>query len=159
MEVTFADEPLAGGGVYRRYSDGVEEWRWLDPDGIVWWRDNRQRHGTDEPLGTRLIKRTHLDGFVRYGRDASFGWTIWSDGQRTLNLTAAPTGIAAMLIGVGSWALLGVLPDPPRSLTPSEEDRLRRGRRRPGQRRRDDDDDFVKAGDDRRRDDHADDFG
>jgi hypothetical protein len=37
-EVSFTDEVMSGGRVCRRYSDGVEEWRWRDPDATVWWR-------------------------------------------------------------------------------------------------------------------------
>lgn len=158
-EVTFVDEILSGGGVFRRYSDGVEEWRWRDPDGVVWWRDSRHRHGTDEPLRGGLVKRTLLDGHVLYGRDLGFGWTAWSDTRRTLNLTGSPAGLAAMLARVGSQALLSVRRPPP-SLTPTEEERLRR-RPEDGRNRKDRepaDDDLVRAGDDYR-DDAPDDFG
>ena len=157
-EVTFVDEVVSGGGVFRRYSDGVEEWRWRDPDGVVWWRDNRRRHGTDEPLCGGLVKRMTLDGGVLYGRDVGFGWTAWSDGRRTLNVTGTPAGLAAMLARVGSQALLSIVRPPPSSLTPTEEERLRRrpAEKKPEDRgRRDDRDDFR----DDYRDDFPDDFG
>ncbi|GAA0953433.1 hypothetical protein [Virgisporangium aurantiacum] len=157
-EVTFVDELLSGGGVFRRYSDGVKEWRWRDPDGVVWWRDNRQHHGTDEALRERLVKRSHLDGRVVYGRDIGFGWTAWNDGRRTLNVTGSPSGLAAMLVRVGSYALLSARRPPPLWLSPTEEERLRR---RPEDREREDrepPDDLVRAGDDHR-DDLLDDFG
>jgi hypothetical protein len=157
-EVTFVDEVLSGGGVFRRYSDGVEEWRWRDPDGLVWWRDNRHRHGTDEPLRGALVKRSFLDGHVLYGRDIGFGWTAWSDTRRTLNLTGSPAGLAALLARVGSHALLSVRRPPPRSLTPTEEERLRRRPSEWKREAREADDDWVWAGDDRW-DDAPDDFG
>jgi hypothetical protein len=163
-EVTFVDKILSGGGVFRQYSDGVEEWRWRDPDGLVWWRDNRQRHGADEPLRGGLVKRTFLDGHILYGRDVGFGWTAWNDGTRTLNVTGSPAGLAVLLAGVGSHALLSVLRPPPTSLTPTEEERLRR---RPEDRAskdraskdREPPDDLVRAGDDDYGDDIPDDFG
>lgn len=127
-ETSFADEVMAGGGVFRRYSDGLEEWRWRDTEGTVWWRDNRQEHGTDEPLRGGVVKRTYLDGRVEYGRDVGFGWTVWTDGRRTLNRTDAPAGLAALLLRVGSQALLGIVPGPPRELSPVEQTRRRDGR-------------------------------
>lgn len=159
-EVTFVDEVMSGGGVFRQYSDGVGEWRWRDPDGVVWWRDSRRRHGTDEPLRGGLVKRMLVDGRVLYGRDVGFGWTAWSDGRRTLNVTGSPAGLVAMLVRVGSQALLYAMrPPPPSSLTPTEEERLRG---RPANRRSKDreppDDDLVRAGDDHS-DDLRDDFG
>jgi hypothetical protein len=160
-EVTFTDEVMSGGGVCRRYSDGVEEWRWRDPDGTVWWRDNQQRHGTDEPLTGTLVKRTFLDGRVLFGRDLGFGFTIWSDGRRTLNVTNSPAGLAALLVRVGSQALLGVASAPPSSLSPTEEARLRSSPARDDRDRtgRDRDDDWTRDHRDHRRDDHGDDFG
>lgn len=157
-EVTFIDEVMAGGGVFRRYSDGVEEWRWRDPDGAVWWRDNRGRHGVDESLGGGLVKRAFLDGRALYGRDVGFGWTAWSDGRRTLNVTNSPAGLVALLVRAGSQALLAVTRWPPPSLTPTEEARLRRGRRRRKDEDDNEDDDLVRAGDDHN-DDGPDNFG
>jgi hypothetical protein len=157
-EVTFIDEVMSGGGVFRRYSDGVEEWRWRDPDGAVWWRDNRQRHGSDASLRGGLVKRMFLDGRVRYGRDVGFGWTAWNDGRRTLNLTGSPAGLAALLVRVGSQALLRVMRPPPSSLSPAEEARLRlRPEDRRSKERESPDDDLVRAGDDYG--DAPDDFG
>jgi hypothetical protein len=157
-EVTFTDEVMSGGGVCRRYSDGVEEWRWRDPDGTVWWRDNRQRYGTDEPVGPVLIKRTHVDGHVLYGRDGGFGLTVWSDGRRTLNATDLSPVLLALLVAVGFRALGHIVPAPPPSLSPSDEQRLRergapRGKRKD---RREDDDTWTR---DDYHDEHRDDFG
>jgi hypothetical protein len=125
-EVTFTDELLSDGGVYRRFSDGVEEWRWRDPEGTVWWRDNRGRHGTDEPLNSGIIKRTYRDGHVLYGRDVGFGWTHWSDRSLTLNVTGLPRGTVTLLVRVGPRTLLGMLPAPPAFLDPTQEQELRR---------------------------------
>lgn len=155
-EVTFTDEVMSGGGVFRRYSDGVEEWRWRDPAGVIWWRDNRGRHGADEPLRGALIKRTHLDGRVAYGRDAGFGFTVWSDGRRTLNVTNSPAGLVALLVQVGGRALHSVVPAPPAVLTPTEEARLRSAARPRGTRERDRDDEWTR---DDHTDDYRDDFG
>jgi hypothetical protein len=145
-ETTYADEVMAGGGVCRRYSDGREEWRWRDPEGTVWWRDNRQEHGTDEPLRGGVVKRTHLDGRVLYGRDVGFGWTIWTDGRRTLNRTDAPAGLVALLLRVGAPALLGVVPPPPPWLSPPEQARRRRDGRE--EKDRAEPDDWTRADDD-----------
>jgi hypothetical protein len=158
-EVTFVDEVVSGGGVFRRYSDGVDEWRWRDPDGVVWWRDNRQRHGTDEPLRRGLVKRMLLDGHVMYGRDIGFGWTAWNDGRRTLNVTGSPAGLATLLARVGAQALLNAVRPPPASLTPEEVERLRRPPEdRKDRKDREPPDDLVRAGDDHI-DDVQDEFG
>lgn len=124
--MTFTDELLSDGGVHRRISDGVEEWRWRDPEGTVWWRDNQNRHGTDEPLRGGIVKRTYRDGHVLYGRDIGFGWTHWSDRSLTLNVTDLPGGPVTLLVRVGPRALLGMLPAPPAFLDPRQERELRR---------------------------------
>lgn len=130
-EVSFTDEVLFDGAVYRRFSDGVEEWRWRDVEGAVWWRDNRDRHGTDEPLQGGLVKRTFRDGHVLYGRDIGFGWTHWSDRSLTLNATGLPSGRVMLLVRIGPRALLGMLPDPPSFLDPAQERALRNGLAKP----------------------------
>lgn len=125
LEITYVDELLADGSVHRRYSDGRQEWRTRGAAGVVNWRDDRGVQGTDEPLGRRMIKRTHGDGTVRYGRDIGFGRTVWGEGILAVNRSSFGGRIAAILATVGMGAALANVELPPQSLTPEEEEELR----------------------------------
>ncbi|WP_040796575.1 hypothetical protein [Nocardia higoensis] len=124
-QLEYIDELLADGTVHRRYSDGREEWRTRGPGDLVSWRDSDGKTGADEPLGPRLIKRTHQSG-VLYGRECGYGRTLWGDGVLTVNRSSFGGRLGAVLAGVAGGALLGALVMPPAQLSPEEEDELRR---------------------------------
>ncbi|MGW0035520.1 hypothetical protein [Gordonia sp. NPDC003376] len=124
QQLTYSDELLADHSVYRRYSDGRQEWRRRDDQGRVWWRDDRGNSGVDEPLGTRIVKRTYHNGAVIYGRENGFGRTLWSDGILTLNRSRFGGRLGAALAAVAGGALLVGLIHPPQHLTPEQEAQL-----------------------------------
>ncbi|MBF6353849.1 hypothetical protein IU449_04675 [Nocardia higoensis] len=123
-QLEYVDELLADGTVHRRYADGREEWRTRGPADHVSWRDSDGRTGTDEPLGPRLVKRTHRTG-VLYGRECGYGRTLWSDGVLTVNRSSFGGRIGVVLAGIAGGALLGALVMPPSVLSPEEEEELR----------------------------------
>ncbi|MCF8606494.1 hypothetical protein L5I01_24375 [Gordonia sp. HY442] len=120
-EATYTDELLADGTVYRRYSDGRQEWRSRNPGGEIQWHDDRGRSGTDVALGRKIVKRTHADGVVIYGRENGFGRTVWSDGVLTVNKSRFGGRLGAAITGVAGAALIGALVYPPDALTPDQE--------------------------------------
>lgn len=120
-EVAYTDELLADGTVYRRYSDGRQEWRSRTPDGEIRWHDDHGRTGTDVALGRKIVKRTHGDGVVIYGRENGFGRTLWSDGVLTLNKSRFGGRMGAAVAGLAGAALIGTLVYPPEALTPEQE--------------------------------------
>ena len=124
MRITYADELLADNTVHRRYSDGREEWR-TRTGRTVTWRDSRGGSGVDEPLGPKLVKRTHTDGRVVYGREGGYGRTLWGDGVVTVNRTSFGGRVGAVLGAVAGGALLATMVAPPMSLSPEEEEQLR----------------------------------
>lgn len=125
-QITYTDELLADGSVHRRYADGRQEWRTRDQRGVVSWRDDGGYSGTDEPLGTKLVKRTFGNGSVLYGREAGFGRTLWGDGRLTVNRSSFSGRLGGILAAVAGGALLGGLVMPPSFLSPAEEEELRR---------------------------------
>ncbi|MGQ4601418.1 hypothetical protein [Nocardia sp. R6R-6] len=125
-QIAYTDELLADGSVHRRYTDGRQEWRTRDQQGVVSWRDDGGFSGTDEPLGTKLVKRTYGNGTVVYGREAGFGRTLWSDGRLTVNRSSFGGRLGGILAAVAGGALLTGLVMPPSSLTAMEEEELRR---------------------------------
>ncbi|WP_280484194.1 hypothetical protein [Nocardia farcinica] len=124
-QLAYTDELLADGTVHRRYADGRQEWRSRGPDGTVGWRDDRGHSGTDEPLGSKLVKRVHRGGTVVYGRESGYGRTLWSDGVLTVNRSSFGGRLGGILAAAAGGALLGALIMPPTSLTPEEEEELR----------------------------------
>lgn len=124
-EVSYTDELLADGTVARRYSDGRQEWRTRGENGVVFWRDSIGNNGVDEPLGRRIVKRTHANGTVLYGREAGFGRTLWGDGVLTVNRSRFGGRLGAILAGVAGTALVGSLVLPPLFMSPEEEMALR----------------------------------
>ncbi|MGN2641953.1 hypothetical protein ACWEKT_17750 [Nocardia takedensis] len=124
-QITYTDELLADGTVHRRYSDGRQEWRTRGPNA-VYWRDNHGDTGTDEPLGRKLVKRTYANGAVRYARESGYGRTLWGDGTLTVNRSSFGGRLGLLLGSVAVGALAWNLVMPPESLTPLEEEELRR---------------------------------
>lgn len=124
-QVSYVDGLLADGTVHRRYSDGRQEWRTRGPDGVVHWRDDAGRTGVDEALGHRLVKRTHAGGMTRYGREAGFGRTLWSDGVLTVNRSKFGGRLGAILAAGAGAAVLGAIALPPQWLSPEDELALR----------------------------------
>jgi hypothetical protein len=128
--VGYRDELLADRSVRRAYADGRQEWRRREPGGVVSWRDDRGRSGTDEMLGRRILKRTVHSGAGRpdtvvYGRELGYGRTSWSDGVLTANETSLGGRVAAVIAAAGAAGLLMVA-DPPMALSAEEEEELRR---------------------------------
>lgn len=123
-QLDYTDELLADGTVHRRYGDGRQEWRTRGPGAAVTWRDDSGNAGTDEPLGRRIIKRTHRSGVV-YGRECGYGRTLWGDGVLTVNRSSFGGRLGAVLAGVAGGVLLGALVMPPTALSQEEEDELR----------------------------------
>ncbi|MEU9254382.1 hypothetical protein AB0D66_21290 [Streptomyces sp. NPDC048270] len=130
QEIGYADELLADGTVHRRYEDGLEEWRSRSPGRphLVTWHDNRGGSGTDELLGGRVVKRTLADGTATYARDIGYGRTVWARGERvTVNRSSLGGRVGALLTGLGVAALAVTAAHlPPLSMTPQEEEALRR---------------------------------
>lgn len=128
-ESGYSDELLADGSVHRRYEDGREEWRRRDPSrpAVVRWYDNDSASGTDELLGDRIVKRVS-NGTVSYGRDIGYGRTVWGRGETlTVNRTSFGGRMGLLLAGVGVAALVVTEAQlPPLSLSPDEEEELRR---------------------------------
>ncbi|GAA4672979.1 hypothetical protein [Gordonia humi] len=124
-EVTYTDELLADGTVYRRYSDGRQEWRTKAAEGRASWHDDRGRTGVDEPLGPKIVKREFGDGMVIYGRENGFGRTVWSDGIMTVNRSRFGGRFGALVAGVAGTVLVAGLVYPPDSLAIGEEEALR----------------------------------
>lgn len=125
-EVAFTDQLLADGSVHRRFSDGREEWRRRGPGTVVYWSDNQRNSGTDEPLGNKIVKRTFASGAVHYGREQGYGRTAWPFARLTVNRTSFGGRIGTILAAVGGGLLVGAIVDPPLTLSPFEEDELRR---------------------------------
>ncbi|MEU6011300.1 hypothetical protein [Streptomyces sp. NPDC047453] len=127
-EIGYTDELLADGSVHRTYEDGRQEWRRRGPAGQVHWRDDRAGMGTDEQLGTAIVKRTLADGTVTYGRDIGYGRTLWGRGETLMiNRTSFGGRMGAILVGLGIAGLAVTASQlPPLSLTPDEEEELRR---------------------------------
>lgn len=121
----YTDQLLADRTVHRRYDAGREEWRTRSPNGTVTWRDNGGGSGTDEPLAERLIKRTHADGSVMYGRDVGYGRTLWRDGAVTVNRSSFGGRIGMILASAFGGSLLGSLSWPPDAMTFAQEEALR----------------------------------
>ncbi|MFF2324789.1 MULTISPECIES: hypothetical protein [unclassified Streptomyces] len=137
QEIGYSDELLADGTVHRRYEDGREEWRRREGarHHLVRWHDNRSASGIDELLGNRVIKRTFGDGTVTYARDIGYGRTLWGRGETvTVNRTSFGGRMGAVLAGLGVAGLgvagLAVTAAqlPPLSMSPEEEEELRRQR-------------------------------
>ncbi|RMB83919.1 hypothetical protein [Streptomyces shenzhenensis] len=126
-EIGYTDELLADRSVHRSYEDGRQEWRRRGPAGEVHWRDDQGGTGTDEPLGSRIVKRTHADGTVTYGRDIGYGRTLWGRGETVMiNRTSFGGRMGAVLVGLGVAGLAVTASQlPPLSLTPEEEEELR----------------------------------
>ncbi|GAA1166751.1 hypothetical protein GCM10009654_24590 [Streptomyces hebeiensis] len=129
-EISYRDELLADGSVHRTYEDGEgrEEWRTRVPGTAgVRWRDNRGASGTDELLGNRIIKRSHADGTVTYGRDIGYGRTVWGQGESVMLNRTSYGARMGVLLGTLGLATLAVTAAhyPPVSLTPEEEEELR----------------------------------
>ncbi|WP_406447348.1 hypothetical protein OG782_00965 [Streptomyces sp. NBC_00876] len=129
-EIGYSDELLADGSVHRRYEDGLEEWRRREGSsgGLARWHDNRNASGTDELLGNRIIKRTLADGTVTYARDIGYGRTLWGRGESvTVNRTSFGGRMGVMLTGLGVAGLaITATQLPPLSMSPEEEEELRR---------------------------------
>ncbi|MFJ5228891.1 hypothetical protein ACIQBJ_03230 [Kitasatospora sp. NPDC088391] len=126
-EITYSDELLADGTVHRRYSDGRSEWRTRGADGRIDWRDDRGDSGTDERLGRDLVKRTHADGRVGYGRDLGYGRTVWGRGQYVLvNRSSFPGRVGVVLGALGLGAGIAAAAYAPEFLSADEEEELRR---------------------------------
>ncbi|MEV4561945.1 hypothetical protein AB0K51_33885 [Kitasatospora sp. NPDC049285] len=126
-EITYSDELLADGTAHRRYSDGRSEWRRRDPDGRIHWRDDRGDSGTDERLGSDLIKRVHADGRTGYGRDVGYGRTVWGQGQYVLvNRSSFPGRLGVVLGALGLGAGIAAAQFAPELLSEDEEEELRR---------------------------------
>ncbi|MBX5443378.1 MAG: hypothetical protein IRZ32_17860 [Solirubrobacteraceae bacterium] len=140
-EIAFTDELLADGTVYRRYSDGRQEWRRRAGWHLVEWRNERGLTGTDEQLGRRIIKRVYAGVKARYGRDLGYGRTAWRQHPAdptdpppspqpvlfiTVNRSAFRGRVGTLLAGAGAGVLLGPVIAPPLTLTPAEEEQLRR---------------------------------
>ncbi|MEV7782870.1 hypothetical protein [Kitasatospora sp. NPDC088351] len=126
--IGYRDELLADGTVHRRYEDGRNEWRRRGAGGLVHWHDNRGDAGTDERLGTDLVKRTHVDDTVSYGRDIGYGRTVWARGELvTVNRTAfrGRLGVVLGALGVAGAAAVAVSQFPPLELGEDEEEQLR----------------------------------
>jgi len=135
--ITYTDELLVDHSLHRRYSNGVEEWRQLLPDGRVEWLDSSGQTGKDELLGEGIIKRSYADGQVIYAREQGYGRTVWGDGTLvTINKTSFGGQVGAILTLIGAGALLGPLFLPPSNLTSEAEATLRQwaGVASPGQR-------------------------
>ncbi|MBL7497832.1 hypothetical protein I6A84_07920 [Frankia sp. CNm7] len=149
QEITYTDERLADGTVYRRYGDGRQEWRVRRGQHWVEWRDDRGLTGTDELLGRRIVKRTLTNGhargghpIVRYARDIGYGRTVWRQHPNdprplfassppaplvvTVNRSAFGGRVGSVLAGVGASVLLGSIIAPPLLLSAAEEEELRR---------------------------------
>ncbi len=130
QEIGYADELLADGTVHRRYEGGLEEWRSRTPGRphLVSWHDNRGASGTDELLGNRVVKRTLADGTATYARDIGYGRTVWARGERvTVNRSSFGGRVGPLLTGLGVAALaITAAHLPPLSMTPAEEEALRR---------------------------------
>lgn len=161
-EITYIDELLADRSVHRRYSDGRQEWRRRDADGLVHWRDDQGRTGSDEQLGNRIVKRMFEDGTVRYGRDLGFGRTVWSrTGNVTVNRSSFRGRLGLVLgaagLGLGAVALASQLP--PEHLSAEEEEELRQQAQRSGGDGGGGGDSGAYAGWDSGADDDYDDFG
>ncbi|MFD6426098.1 hypothetical protein [Streptomyces sp. NPDC060198] len=127
-ETVYSDELLADGSVHRSYDDGRQEWRRRDPSvaGLVRWHDNMSASGTDELLGDRIVKRVS-NGTVSYGRDIGYGRTVWGRDFLTVNRTSFGGRMGLLLAGVGVTALAVTEAQlPPLSLSPEEEEELRR---------------------------------
>ncbi|MFD6529475.1 hypothetical protein [Streptomyces sp. NPDC060184] len=128
-EIGYSDELLADGSVHRSYQDGRQEWRRRDPSvaGLVRWYDNTGASGTDELLGDRIVKRVS-NGTVTYGRDLGYGRTVWGRGDSlTVNRTSFGGRMGLLLAGIGVTALVVTEAQlPPLSLSPEEEEELRR---------------------------------
>lgn len=127
-ETGYSDELLADGSVHRSYDDGRQEWRRRDPSvpGLVRWHDNMSASGTDELLGDRIVKRVS-NGTVSYGRDIGYGRTVWGRDSLTVNRTSFGGRMGLLLAGIGVTALAVTEAHlPPLSLSPEEEEELRR---------------------------------
>ncbi|MGW6741091.1 hypothetical protein ACWGDX_10180 [Streptomyces sp. NPDC055025] len=126
-ETPYRDELLADRSVHRRYEDGREEWRRREGGTTVRWYDNQGGSGTDELLGQRIIKRSHADGTVTYGRDIGYGRTVWGQGETVMvNRTSFGGRMGVLLGGLGLAALAVTAAQyPPVSLSPEEEEELR----------------------------------
>ncbi|MCF8610501.1 hypothetical protein L5G28_10095 [Gordonia sp. HY285] len=120
-EITYIDELLADGTVYRRYSDRRQEWRNRTSSGEVHWRDDRGQSGVDVALGRKVVKRTYGNGAVIYGRENGFGRTLWNDGVLTVNKSRLGGRLGAAVAGVAGAGLIGALIYPPDALTPEQE--------------------------------------
>ncbi|RKE17636.1 hypothetical protein [Streptomyces sp. TLI_171] len=126
-EITYSDELLADGTAHRRYSDGRSEWRSRGADGRIHWRDDRGDSGTDERLGRDLVKRTHADGRVGYGRDLGYGRTVWGQGRYVLvNRSSFPGRVGVVLGALGLGAGIAAASYAPELLSDDEEEELRR---------------------------------
>ncbi|MFE9634680.1 hypothetical protein [Streptomyces sp. NPDC006463] len=130
QEIGYADELLADGTVHRRYEGGLEEWRSRTPGRphVVRWHDNQGASGTDELLGNRVIKRTLADGTTTYARDIGYGRTVWARGEKvTVNRSSFGGRMGVLLAGLGVATLaITAAHLPPLSMTPEEEEALRR---------------------------------
>ncbi|WP_327179786.1 hypothetical protein OG599_33840 [Streptomyces sp. NBC_01335] len=128
-EIGYSDELLADGSVHRSYQDGRQEWRRRDPAvaGLVRWHDDEGASGTDELLGDRIVKRVS-NGQVTYGRDLGYGRTVWGRGDTlTVNRTSFGGRMGLLLAGIGVTSLAVTEAQlPPLSLSPEEEEELRR---------------------------------
>ncbi|MFE0631746.1 hypothetical protein ACFW3D_32935 [Streptomyces sp. NPDC058864] len=127
-EIGYTDTLLADCSVHRTYEDGRQEWRRRGPNGVVHWHDGQGGDGTDEQLGHRIVKRVLADGTVTYGRDIGYGRTLWGRGDTlTVNRTSFGGRMGAALVGLGVAGLaISAAQLPPLSLTPEEEEELRR---------------------------------
>ncbi|MFE4601224.1 hypothetical protein ACFRKE_10225 [Kitasatospora indigofera] len=124
--ITYSDELLADGTAHRRYEDGRSEWRRRGADGLVHWHDTFGDAGTDERLGTDLVKRVHADGRVDYGRDIGYGRTVWGNGDTVLvNRTSFGGRLGVVLTALGLAGAVAVTQYPPLALSPEEEEELR----------------------------------
>ncbi|MGW2278518.1 hypothetical protein [Streptomyces sp. NPDC001770] len=128
-EIGYSDELLADGSVHRSYQDGRQEWRRRDAAvaRLVRWHDDVGASGTDELLGDRIVKRVS-NGTVTYGRDLGYGRTVWGRGESlTVNRTSFGGRMGLLLAGIGVTALAVTEAQlPPLSLSPEEEEELRR---------------------------------
>lgn len=124
-EVTYTDELLADGTVYRRYADGRQEWRTRIDDRRIHWRDGYGRSGVDEPLGSTIVKRVYDDGVWIYGRENGFGRTFWSDGVLTVNRSRIGGRMGAVVAGLAGVGILGALIAPPDAMSFADEEALR----------------------------------
>lgn len=125
----YTDELLADGTVHRRYEDGRNEWRRRGEGRVVHWHDNQDRSGTDEPVGSDLVKRRYADGTVAYGRDIGYGRTVWAHGELvTVNRTSfrGRLGVVLGALGVAGAVAVTAAQLPPLELTEEEEEELNR---------------------------------